>query len=196
AWDLPNLAPGQFGLITYKVIVTNNIAVTTSFANFSQIQSSQNDVTPSDNSSSVTTTVVVIPAPVAYDDFYTTPKNQTLIIPAPGVLINDSNALSAIRFSGPNYGTLTFNTNGSFTYIPATNFVGVDIFAYRAVNSTNISGPATVTINVTSDCNFTVSTNLTVNNDPGLCGAVVNYPPPVTTGSCSPVICTPPSGSL
>ena len=149
-WDVGNLAPGRRGLLTYKVIVTNNIPVTTTFANYAQILSSQDDATPADNSASVTTTVVVTPTPLANDDFYSMRKNLTLTIPVPGVLSNDSNALSASLLSGPVNGLLTFNTNGSFTYTPDTNFVGADIFAYRAFNSTNTSGPAIVTIDVTN----------------------------------------------
>ena len=71
-------------------------------------------------------------------------KNTTLTIPAPGVLLNDSNALSAVLLIPPVNGTLTFNTNGSFVYTPATNFLGSDIFAYQGRTSNNLSGPAIV----------------------------------------------------
>jgi hypothetical protein len=95
-WTLGNLTPGKRGILTYKVMVSTNIPVTTTFANFAQILCSQDDVTPADNSSSVSTTVVVIPTPIAVDDFYAIGKNTTLTISAPGVLANDTNGLSAI----------------------------------------------------------------------------------------------------
>ena len=38
--------------------------------------------------------------------------------------------------------------------------------------------------------------DITQNNDPGSCGAVVNYPAPTITGSCGVVTFAPPSGSL
>jgi subtilisin-like proprotein convertase family protein len=44
-------------------------------------------------------------------------------------------------------------------------------------------------------CSLTCPANVTVANDPNQCGAVVNYPAPTTTGSCT-VTCTPASGSF
>ena len=46
-------------------------------------------------------------------------------------------------------------------------------------------------------CTITCPDNITVCNDPGQCGAIVNYPAPVLSGSCSNavVVCDPPSGS-
>ena len=49
---------------------------------------------------------------------------------------------------GPSHGTLTFNTDGSFIYIPAANFNGTDSFFYAAFDGDLVSG-ARVTINVT-----------------------------------------------
>jgi subtilisin-like proprotein convertase family protein len=51
---------------------------------------------------------------------------------------------------------------------------------------------------VTADCAciLTCPANVTQANDPDQCGAVVNYPPPTTTGSCGAVTCSPPSGSF
>src|SRR5262249_592149 len=149
-WDLGNLVPGSRGILTYKVIVTNNIPVTTTFANYAQIRSSQDDANTSDNTSSVSTTLVVIPNPIPNDHLYSVGKTTTLSVPAPGVMLNDSNALSSVLLTAPLNGTLTFNSNGSFVYTPNTDFLGSDIFAYRAVNGTNISGPAIVTVNVTN----------------------------------------------
>ena len=47
-----------------------------------------------------------------------------------------------------------------------------------------------------SACTLNVPSNIVVNNDPGVCGAVVNYPAPTFSGSCGVVTSDPPSGSL
>src|SRR5262249_14105319 len=48
----------------------------------------------------------------------------------------------------PAHGTLTFNANGSFTYVPAAGYSGPDTFTYRATDGTRTSNDATVTIQV------------------------------------------------
>lgn len=47
-----------------------------------------------------------------------------------------------------------------------------------------------------SGCTLTCPANVTVSNDPNQCGAVVTYPPPTTSGGCTTVTCSPPSGSF
>ena len=54
----------------------------------------------------------------------------------------------AILASGPANGTLTLNTNGSFTYTPSNNFAGIDSFNYLATDGSLTSSVATVTIDV------------------------------------------------
>lgn len=99
--------------------------------------------------------------PVAVDDSYETPKNTTLTIAAPGVLANDSDlniydqiSVSLVEDSGPQHGSLTLNADGSFSYTPATNYVGADSFQYTmhalpGLMDDNYSSVATVTITVT-----------------------------------------------
>ena len=60
----------------------------------------------------------------------------------------DGNQLSAVLGSGPSYGTIDLNANGSFTYTPAHNFTGTDSFTYRASDGTLTSSLTTVTITV------------------------------------------------
>jgi parallel beta-helix repeat protein len=50
--------------------------------------------------------------------------------------------------SGPTQGTLTLNSDGSFTYVPVTGFVGTDTFIYEVSDGLLLSNPATVTITV------------------------------------------------
>ena len=92
--------------------------------------------------------------PMAQDDGYTAEQNTPLNVSAPGVLANDtvagSGSLTATLVGGPANGTLTLNTNGSFTYTPTNNFVGMDSFAYQAVSGSMTSAVAMVTITVTA----------------------------------------------
>jgi VCBS repeat-containing protein len=105
------------------------------------------------NIATVSITVVAVNhAPVAMNDAYSTNANTTLTVAIPGVLSNDTdpdgNALSAVNVTNPAHGTLTLNTNGSFTYTPATGYVGSDSFTYKASDSALNSNAATVTITV------------------------------------------------
>ena len=88
--------------------------------------------------------------PIAGDNTYNTDKNVTLNVPAPGVLGNDTDTdpLTALKLSDPLHGTLTFNSNGSFTYVPATGYTGDDTFTYKANDGKDDSNTATVTIHV------------------------------------------------
>ena len=93
--------------------------------------------------------------PVAIDDNYNTNRNITLSIPASGVLGNDTDAdtdaLTAILQTTTTNGSLTLNQDGSFVYIPNTNFTGRDIFTYVANDGGENSNVATVTIIVNVD---------------------------------------------
>lgn len=91
--------------------------------------------------------------PVAADDAYRALMNKTLVIDsAGGVLANDSDPegdpLSAALVSGPAHGTVNLNADGSFTYTPNENFVGLDSFSYRARARSLPSNAATVSIDV------------------------------------------------
>ncbi len=90
--------------------------------------------------------------PVAQDDGYAATEDETLTVPAPGVLGNDSdpdgNPLVAQLQSGPAHGSLTLNPNGSFSYVPDAGFIGMDSFTYQAVDGLAASNTATVTIEV------------------------------------------------
>ncbi|WP_406698130.1 Ig-like domain-containing protein [Singulisphaera sp. Ch08] len=102
-----------------------------------------------------TVTVNVLPAvqvPTAVNDIFETNAGGTLNVVIPGVLINDLNPsgtpLTAAVVGQPANGTLTLNSNGSFTYVPNVGFVGTDTFTYQAFNGTSVSNVATVVISV------------------------------------------------
>ncbi len=94
--------------------------------------------------------------PLAVNDAYNVNEDTTLTVNAAnGVLSNDTDPdgpfpLTAELITGPTNGTLVvFNTNGSFTYTPSSNFNGQDTFTYRARDGEGLaSQPATVTITV------------------------------------------------
>src|SRR5207253_2177840 len=115
------------------------------------------------DSNTATVTIVVVQtnlnAPVATNDSYSLNNNATLTVNAPGVLSNDTDAdgnpLTAVATTGPNslivgpnHGTLTFNADGSFTYVPRLFFNGTDSFTYRAFDGVFFSNVATVNITV------------------------------------------------
>ncbi len=91
-------------------------------------------------------------APVARNDAYQVAKNETLRVPAPGVLGNDTDVendrLLASTTTLPKQGRLSFNGNGSFVYTPNRNVAGTDSFTYRAKDNRGGTGKATVTIRV------------------------------------------------
>ena len=110
-------------------------------------------------------------SPIANNDAYSTNMNTTLVVAAPGVLGNDtdpdSDPLTAVLLKNVVNGTLTLNSNGSFTYTPNTGFVGTDIFEYAANDGTLKGNDGTVTITVTSSC---TPTDMHVHNI--VCGTI------------------------
>ncbi len=90
--------------------------------------------------------------PVAVNDAFTGTAGASLIVGAPGVLANDSdpdgNPITAIQSSAPNFGGLTLNSNGSFSYTPNTGFTGIDSFNYYVSDGALTSSIATVTITI------------------------------------------------
>jgi VCBS repeat-containing protein len=92
-------------------------------------------------------------AVVASNDVYAAVEDTPLVVAAPGVLDNDANSnddgLSAILVDNPAHGTLSLNSDGSFSYTPNVNFFGTDTFTYQASDGQADSNIAAVTINVT-----------------------------------------------
>ncbi len=93
-------------------------------------------------------------APFAVNDAFSTEEDTLLVISAPGLLGNDTDAdgdpLTAALVTGPANGTLTLNSDGSFSYDPALNFNGTDSFTYQANDTLADSNVATVSITVNS----------------------------------------------
>ncbi|MFC1977957.1 PKD domain-containing protein [Chloroflexota bacterium] len=110
--------------------------------------------------------------PVAEDDSYAVDEDNQLSIEAPGVLENDSGDgdMIATLTANATHGTLTFDNDGSFIYLPGTDFNGCDNFTYRASIDSVESEDAVVTIAVSpvNDApSFTGSGNQTTPEDAG-----------------------------
>jgi len=111
------------------------------------------DGTTESNTATVTITVnPVNDAPVAGNDAYSAIEDRSLAVPASGVLGNDTDteqvALRAVLVSNVSHGTLTLNPDGSFAYVPAADWSGLDSFTYKTYDGNSSSSVATVTITV------------------------------------------------
>jgi hypothetical protein len=94
---------------------------------------------------------------VASDDRYTVGANKPLFAT---VLKNDKdpdgdNLLIMSALPNTNRGgTVTINENGTITYLPATNFVGVDTFTYTISDGNRKIDGAKVSVIVKGDMNI------------------------------------------
>ncbi len=126
-----------------------------------------NDGTDDSNLATVTIAVVELSdSPIANNDFYKTEIETTLDVPVHGVLANDNDldtpatSLTATLLTGPNHAlSFTLNSDGSFDYTPAPNFVGTDSFSYRANDGAHNSNVGMVTIGVLFLDNVLVAEN-------------------------------------
>jgi RHS repeat-associated protein len=113
-------------------------------------------------------------SPVAQNDSYTTAEETTLTVVAPGVLENDSDIdtassdLTAALVSAPSHALdFQLNPDGSFSYIPAQDFSGVDTFTYRVFDGALYGNVAMVQITVTilNDAPVAQDQSVTTNED-------------------------------
>jgi VCBS repeat-containing protein len=123
-----------------------------------------NDTGADSNMATVSITVLDINVtPVAANDTYNVDEDITLVVIAPGVLGNDTDAngdsLTAVLVGGAAHGALTLNSNGSFTYTPSANYNGGDTFTYRVNDSKANSNTATVTIAINAVNDAPVAVN-------------------------------------
>lgn len=93
-------------------------------------------------------------APTAVDDVFNMLEDQSLFVTTGSVLNNDTDpdadeSKTATLVASTAHGTLDFHDDGTFSYIPAPDFNGVDIFTYRVLDRYSAaSNVGTVTINV------------------------------------------------
>ncbi|HSV28875.1 MAG TPA: cadherin-like domain-containing protein, partial [Candidatus Omnitrophota bacterium] len=85
----------------------------------------------------------------AADDAFAATEDTQLVVPATGVLANDTGTnLIASLVTPPGGGTLALAPDGGFTFTPAANFSGKAVFTYRASDGTAQSNVASATITV------------------------------------------------
>jgi uncharacterized delta-60 repeat protein len=121
-------------------------------------------------------------------DNYTIDEDTTLTVPAAtGLLANDTISApinpQTVVVENVQNGTLTLNTDGSFTFVPSPNAFGTARFFYRIVDGIGSSGSAavTITINPTPDAPIASNDTYSVNEDGALVANV--YAPASPTPS-------------
>ncbi len=185
------VAASGSGTISGSLINTTSAPVTVTFT-----------VIPSANGcagTAFTATVVVNPTPNAV----ATPSTQTICT---------GTAMTPIVFTGAVSGT-TYNwVRTNTTNVTGIPVAGTGTISGTVINATTSQQTVTFTITpVANGCNgtpitatlivnapplITCPSNITVNNGTGICGAVVNYPGAVATGSPTPTVTySIPSGS-
>ncbi|MFO0977996.1 MAG: Ig-like domain-containing protein [Planctomycetaceae bacterium] len=107
------------------------------------------------DSAVATVALTILPVndiPVAVDNSFAVGEDTTLDVTAPGVLIDDTDVdgdvLTARLISGPSHGSVTFSSDGSFSYTPQLNYHGPDGFTYVANDGMADSAIATVALTV------------------------------------------------
>jgi hypothetical protein len=99
--------------------------------------------------------------------------------PGKGVIANDTNVYGVKLSTAPGKGTLTFNANGTFTYVPNPGWTSPDTFVYQA----NGTGPtATVTL---GSATIEAASGITVQNNTfnaSLANYIAVKPPGILTG--------------
>ena len=165
------------GTLTLNTDGTFTYTPTTNYNGTDSFTYTATDGTATSNTATVSITInAVNDAPVAVSNSYTTNEDTQL---TGNVLTNDTdaegNTLTATLATGPTHGTLTLNTDGTFTYTPTTNYNGTDSFTYTATDGTATSNTATVsiTINAVNDAPVAVSNSYTTNEDTQLTGNVL-----------------------
>ena len=94
--------------------------------------------------------------PLAQDDSYTVDEDNTLTVEVEnGLLSNDDiggdgGTLAVLLVTVPDKGTLTLDSDGSFSYVPSADYNGNDRFTYSIADSDGDTDTATVAIIVNS----------------------------------------------
>ncbi|MBP7074018.1 MAG: tandem-95 repeat protein [Rhabdochlamydiaceae bacterium] len=155
---IPSFKPQDTATIVFDVSVKE---INDSYVNFATIDYNfvpfSTPIPLTSQTNLVTITGPKSPAPIANDDAYTTVVNTTLNVCAPGVLGNDSGTaifVFAYDTTTTQGGSISMSPNGSFSYVPPTDFSGsgsnVDTFTYTIHDCEGRSaGPVTVRLTVT-----------------------------------------------
>ena len=167
------------------------------------------EVTASSNGqtlqATVNITIVTDIGPVASNDSFSISEDGTL---SDSVIGNDdagsgSLVLATTPVSNVSNGQLNLNADGTFQYVPNSNFFGSDSFTYEVSNGTGEVSTAVVTIEVASvndapqatDDSYSVDFGGTLTATAGVDGLLVNDSD-IENDSLTVTILTPPTGSV
>jgi len=87
---------------------------------------------------------------IATDDYTTNEDVPLTILPASGVLDNDTGDAVAL-VADVNNGVLDLQVDGGFIYTPTLNFYGIDSFDYKLNGHSDITTTVTITVNSVND---------------------------------------------
>ncbi|WP_405198558.1 tandem-95 repeat protein [Christiangramia sp. LLG6405-1] len=144
-------------------------------------------ITDGDQTDTATVTVTVTPVndgPVAVNDAATTDQDTAVTV---SVLDNDFDIdggdLVVTETTTPENGMVVINSDGTVTYTPNDSFTGVDTFEYTISDGNGGTDTAvvTITVNDTEGPQIVCPQNLILENDPGVCGAIVDFTIPEFT---------------
>ena len=179
----PDGSPLNFILLTPPnngtvVLNANGTFTYTPDANFNGTDSftySACDPTPICDATTVTITVTpVVDVPVANDDVIETDQNITI---NGNVTFNDvegdGDALTVTLVADVTVGTLTLDSDGTFTYVPATDYLGFDSFTYQLCDTDGCDeAVVTIEVQIPNDPPVANDDTYTTNEDTALNGNV------------------------
>ena len=173
AWSLVGVNGGaQHGTVTMN---TNGTYTYTPAPNYNGSDVFTYKLCDADNDcSTATVTITITPVddvPVAVNDVNTTSEDTPV---SGNSASNDTpsgdggNTWSLVgTYGGAQHGTVVMNANGTYTYTPAANYNGSDVFTYKLCDADNDCSTATVTITITpaDDVPVAVNDQVTTNED-------------------------------
>ena len=132
-----------------------NVAAGTPAGTYTLAYSICEVLNPTNCAQATVTVTVTVPnkVPVAVNDLVTTNEDTPVTDTVAG---NDTAGDGVSTFTligvngGATHGTVTMGTDGRYTYTPAANFNGVDIFTYKLCDLDNDCSQATVTVTINS----------------------------------------------
>ncbi len=152
-------SPGD--VIRYTIVISNTGNMDATGVQFNDVIDANTTLVPGSLETS----------PVAVNDSYSSLGNVGITVPVGnGLLVNDfdiDNAPNPLTVTGVNtagtQGQVTFNANGSFTFMPNAGFEGTTTFTYTVTDGTfNSTGTVTVTVN---EVIWFIDNNAGVNGD-------------------------------
>jgi uncharacterized repeat protein (TIGR01451 family) len=156
---------------SFKAMPTLSGYATNSLVAFTGSAQIDTTYSTSDNAPAVSVVRVLI-VPTAMNDAASGLEDVTLTVSAPGVLANDIEpngfAVTVFGYTQPSHGSVTVSSDGSFTYLAATNYNGSDSFTYTLTNGNARTATATVNLTITAvndPPTLNALTNITVNEN-------------------------------